>query len=162
MSALIAKFDMRFQVLCTLDLEKAYDRVNWDILLHLLRWCGFGETLGKGIAHFLSTVRFSILLNITPSNFFNSSCSLSRGSFLPPPPCCLSLARKPWEECCLPLWIEGCFLGFTVGSRNNYELLVSHLLFANETLVLCEANLDHLDYHRCLCFEVVWKLIWLK
>ena len=31
-------------VLCKLDLEKAYDHVNWDFLLALLQRCGFPET----------------------------------------------------------------------------------------------------------------------
>jgi hypothetical protein len=30
-------------VLCKLDLEKAYDHVNWDFLLYLLKRCNFGE-----------------------------------------------------------------------------------------------------------------------
>jgi hypothetical protein len=28
-------------VLCKLDLEKAYDHVNWEFLLYLLKKCGF-------------------------------------------------------------------------------------------------------------------------
>jgi len=30
-------------LLCKLDVEKAYDHVNWDFLLYMLRRCGFGE-----------------------------------------------------------------------------------------------------------------------
>jgi hypothetical protein len=30
-------------LLCKLDLEKAYDHVNWDFLLYMLQRCGFGE-----------------------------------------------------------------------------------------------------------------------
>ena len=31
------------RVLCKLDLEKAYDHVNWEFLLYLLHRCGFSE-----------------------------------------------------------------------------------------------------------------------
>jgi len=39
---------------------------------------------------------------------------------------------------------EGILLGFLVGSRDNVELLMSHLLFADEALIICEPNPDHL------------------
>lgn len=48
-SVLIAKcLDSRLRfaqlsVICKMDLEKAYDHVNWNFWLYLLRWCGFGE-----------------------------------------------------------------------------------------------------------------------
>ena len=33
--------------LCKLDLEKAYDHMNWNLLIHLLSRCGFGEKWKK-------------------------------------------------------------------------------------------------------------------
>ena len=30
-------------VVCKLDIEKAYDQVNWDFLLYVMRRMGFGE-----------------------------------------------------------------------------------------------------------------------
>jgi hypothetical protein len=41
-------------VLCKLDIEKAYDCVNWKFLLYMLRRCGFGEQCCKWIVHCIS------------------------------------------------------------------------------------------------------------
>jgi hypothetical protein len=57
-------------VICKMDLEKVYDHVNWNFLLYMLRRCGFGEKWCSWIAHCISSVRFSILVNGTPTNFF--------------------------------------------------------------------------------------------
>jgi hypothetical protein len=71
------------RVLCKLDLEKAYDHVNWNFLLYLLKKCGFGETWRDWIEHCISTVRFSILVNGTPFGFFLwLSLAETRGSVI--------------------------------------------------------------------------------
>jgi hypothetical protein len=60
-------------VLCKLDMEKAYDHVDWNFLLYLLRRCGFREKWCLWIKHCISTVRFSVLVSGVPSGFFGSS-----------------------------------------------------------------------------------------
>jgi len=57
-------------LLCKLDLEKAYDHMNWDLLLYLLHRCGFGEKWRAWIRFCIFTVKFYILVNGTPSGFF--------------------------------------------------------------------------------------------
>jgi hypothetical protein len=59
-----------FGLLCKLDLEKAYDHVNWDFLLYLPQHCGLGEKWRAWIRFCISMVRFSILVNGTLSGFF--------------------------------------------------------------------------------------------
>jgi hypothetical protein len=60
-------------VLCKLDMEKAYDHVDWSFLLYLLRRCGFGEKWCLWIQHCISSVRFSVLINGVSSGFFGCS-----------------------------------------------------------------------------------------
>jgi hypothetical protein len=52
---------------------------------------------------------------------------------------------------------RGLLLGFSVNSRTSKAVNVSHLLFADDTLVFCGANPNHLRYLRVLllCYEAV-------
>ena len=42
--------------ICKLDIEKAYDNVNWEALLDLLKRMGYGEKWCKRIRTCISTV----------------------------------------------------------------------------------------------------------
>jgi hypothetical protein len=64
--------------LAKMDLEKVYDHVNWDFLLYLLRQCDFEGKLCSWITQCISLVRFSILVNGTPTSFFSSSRGLRK------------------------------------------------------------------------------------
>ena len=63
-------------VMCKLDIEKAYDQVGWKFLLAMLKQMGFGERWIKWIEWCISTVRYSVLINGSPSGFFQSSRGL--------------------------------------------------------------------------------------
>jgi hypothetical protein len=65
--------------MCKMDLGKAYDHINWDFLLYVLRRCGFGGKWCFWIAHCIFSVRFSVLVNGSPNGFFNSSRGLRQG-----------------------------------------------------------------------------------
>jgi hypothetical protein len=65
--------------ICKLDLEKAYDNVNWEFLLYLLGRLSFGTKRRKWMSACISTAHFSILINGSPHCFFGSSQGLHKG-----------------------------------------------------------------------------------
>ena len=67
------------RVLCKLDVEKAYDHVNWGFLMYMLQRCGFFDKWRKWIWYCISTIKFSILINGSPTDFFGSSRGISQG-----------------------------------------------------------------------------------
>jgi hypothetical protein len=142
-------------VICKLDLEKAYDHVNWSFLLYLLKRCGFGERWREWIEWCISSVRFSILVNGSPEGFFNSSRGIRQGD--PLSPLLFVMVMEALSRMVNATVEQGLIAGFSVGERVFSDLVVSHSLFADDTLIFCEACPEQIRY-VCLillCFEAV-------
>jgi hypothetical protein len=128
-------------VMCKMDLEKAYDHVNWDFLLYMLRRSGFGRTWCSWIAHCVSSVRFSILVNGSPNGFFSSSRGLRQGD--PLSPLLFVFVMEALSQMISAAVQGGLLEGFKVGNTS-----FSHLLFADDTLIFCKALPSQLRYLR--------------
>ena len=74
----------RGAILCKLDIEKAHDHMDWSFLLAVLGKMGFGGRWCNWIKWCLSTVRFSVLVNNSPTGFFQSSRGFRQGDPLSP------------------------------------------------------------------------------
>ena len=66
-------------ILCKLDVEKAYDKLNWKFLLTALREMGFGSKWIGWIKWCISTTSFSVIINGSLAGFFKSSRGLRQG-----------------------------------------------------------------------------------
>ena len=66
-------------IICKLDIEKAYDHVDWSFVLALLEKMDFGSKWISGIKWCISTAWFFVLLNGSPLVFFQSSKGMGLG-----------------------------------------------------------------------------------
>ena len=117
-------------VICKLDIEKAYDPVNWEALLDLLNKMGFGVKWCKWIRTCISIVQFFVLINGSLADFFGSSRGLRQGD-----PLSLMLCLILMEVLSRMLRrVEGAGLisGLKIEGRRDGGESVSHLLFADQ------------------------------
>ena len=67
-----------------LDLQKAYDRVNWDFTKAVLTNLGFNDTFTRWITNYISTVSYKVMVNGGKSDQFKPSRGLRQGDSLSP------------------------------------------------------------------------------
>ena len=106
---------------------------------------GFRDKWIGWIKWCISIVRFSVFVNGTLFDFFQSSSGLSLGDPLLP---YLFVIVVESLSCLLKMAVSGGYLsGCQV--RNSAKVQIFHLFFADDTLVFCEASQDQITY--CLC-----------
>ncbi|XP_074283131.1 uncharacterized protein LOC141607676 [Silene latifolia] len=113
-----------------LDMNKAFDRVSWPFLFHVLKLFGFPKAFRKLIKSCVKTVSIQVLINGAPSTCIFPQCGLRQGDPISPYLFILcmeihSLMIVKAEEL---RFIEGIKL-----SRNSPT--ISHLLYADDALL---------------------------
>ena len=71
-------------IVCKLDIEKAYDHLSWEFLIQVLDKMGFGKRWVSWVKWCISTASFSIMVNGSPTGFFQNSRGLRQGDPLSP------------------------------------------------------------------------------
>jgi len=101
----------------------------------------------------ISIVRFSILVNGTPSGFFSNTSGLRQGDPLSPLLFVVVMEALSWML--IAAMDQGHLTGFSVGHRDSKALVVNHLLFADDMLIFCGAQEEQIRHLLCifLCFE---------
>ena len=138
-------------LLCKLDVEKAFDHVNWGFLMQLLEKGGFSAKWRQWIFFCISTVRFSILINGSPCGFFESSKGLRQGD--PLSPLLFVLVMEALGRMLDKAIHDDYMSSFGVGRLEGRSLAVSRLLFADDTLIFCDADLVQVLF---LCMILIW------
>ena len=102
----------------------------------------------------ISIVKFSILLNGSPSDFFGSSRGIRQGD--PLSPLLFDIVMEVLSHMLDVAAISRQFSGFFVGNTASNSVMVSHLLFADDTLIFCDADPTQIANLRAILarFEV--------
>ncbi|RVW41235.1 putative mitochondrial protein [Vitis vinifera] len=114
---------------------------------------GFGSKWLGWMWSCLSSAKFSILVNGVPAGFFPSSKGLRQGD--PLSPYLFVLGMEVLDALIRRVVAGGFLLGCSIrgGRRTNQK--ISHLFFADDTVVFCEANKEHLTH-------LSWILFWFE
>ena len=128
----------KFELAVKLDMEKAYDRVEWDFLVAVMERLGFDSRWRALILGCVSSVNFSILLNGQPGSKFAPSRGLRQGDPLSP---------------FLFLFVSEV-LSLLIQKASDRKLIkgvrispsgpsISHILFADDTLIFLKAEVEN-------------------
>ena len=114
---------------------------------------GFGYKWQGWIRACISMVRYSVLINGSPAGFFGSSRGLRQGD--PLSPLLFLLVMEILSKILKKVEASGLIRGFQATRRGGEGLCISHLLFADDTMVMCDADAVQLMYLRLsmTCFE---------
>jgi len=119
-------------LLFKVDFEKAYDTVDWGYLDEVMNKMGFPSLWRKWIKECVGTAKASVLVNGSPTDEFPLARGLRQGD--PLSPFLFLLAAEGFNVLMECLSQNNLFSGYQVGS--NAETTVSHLQFADDTLIL--------------------------
>lgn len=139
-------------LICKIDMEKAYDRVNWKFLLYLLGRMGFGIKWRTWILECLKSNSLPILINESPKGFFFATRGLRLGDLLSS---FLFVIVGEARSKMMQLATNARLIKGFCPSSDVHE--ITHLQFADDTIPFCDAEEDQLCNIKAtlLCYEVV-------
>lgn len=134
------------------DIEKAYDSLNWGFLDSVMEQMNFPDRWRKWVSAILSASRASVLVNGSPTREFKCFRGLRQGD--PLSPFLFVIAMEALTSMMKQALDKGLFHGLKCGSDGP---LLSHFLYADDAIFVGEWSiLNALNICRILrCFYLV-------
>ena len=96
----------------------------------------------------VSTAKFSIIINGSPEGFFQSQRGLRQGD--PMSPILFLLAMEGLNYMVRKANELGWIKGFGAYANRDTNIEITHLLYADDSLVFCEAEVDQISHLRAI------------
>lgn len=126
-----------------LDMAKAYDRMELDFILVVLRKFGFNNRFTSLISMILSNSWFSVNFNGSMAGFFKSSRGIQQGD--PLAPYLFILASEVLSRGLIVMLQFGILKCFH-GPRNAIQ--VSHLPYVDDTLIFLNGSKNNINFFQ--------------
>ena len=120
-----------------LDMNKAYDRVEWLFLEGIMRKISFNEGWINLIMVCVSTITYSVLVNGDPSGLIHPTRGIRQGD--PLSPFLFLLCTEGLNGMIKKAKMDGDIQGFSLCRRCPK---LTHLLFADDCLLFCRATME--------------------
>ncbi|CAL1393362.1 unnamed protein product [Linum trigynum] len=122
------------------DMEKAYDRVDWSFLFAVLEKIGFNSVWRGWILECLMSTTFSVLMNGYPAGFFAPSRGLRQED--PLSPHLFVLCTEGFAALLRKSILEKRLEGVKVAPRTP---LISHLFFDDDSYLFLRGSLQEFE-----------------
>ncbi|KAL4033168.1 hypothetical protein IC575_006254 [Cucumis melo] len=117
-----------------LDIEKAFDNLNWDFIDYVLEIKNFPNSWRKWIRGCISNVTYSVIINGRPQGRIKANRGLRQGD--PLSPFLFVIAMDYLTRLLTHLKVSGAIKGVSLNNNCN----ISHILFADDILLFVEDN----------------------
>ena len=143
-------------LLFKVDFEKAYDSIDWNYLEQVMIKMRFPTLWRKWITECVGTATTSVLVNGSPTEEFPLGKGLRQGD--PLSPFLFLLETEGFHVLMEAFAVNNLFTGYTVGCHD--PVVLSHLQFADDTIILCEKSWANIRATRAilLLFEDLSRL----
>lgn len=139
------------RMIIKLDIEKAYDTLNWSVILAILSKMNFPSLWLSWISTCLHSCSFSLLINGNPSPWFSSSRGVHQGDPISSYPFILV------SQILTNMLNFGLTYGMIPGFYSNLNHNFNHLMYVDDLIIVTQAS-RNTAHNINLCLSIYSNL----